>query len=32
MVDDFITVTRAADATWDDMVEEVLCAIREALK
>ena len=32
MVDDFITVTRAADATWDDMVEEVLCAIREELK
>jgi len=32
MVDDFITVTRAADATWDDMVEEVLCAIREELE
>lgn len=31
MVDDFITVTRAADASWDDMVEEVLCAIREEL-
>ena len=32
MVDDFITVTRAEDAAWDDIVEEVLCAIREELE
>ncbi len=32
MVDDFITVTRAEDTAWDDIVEEVLCAIREELE
>jgi hypothetical protein len=32
LVDDFITVTRTEDAVWDDIVEEVLCAIREELE
>lgn len=32
MVDDFITVTRAEDTAWDDIMEEVLCAIREELQ
>ena len=32
MVDNFITVTRSEDAAWDEIVEGVLCAIREELE
>ena len=32
MVDNFITVTRAEDTAWDEIVEEVLCVIREELE
>lgn len=32
MVDNFITVTRSEDTAWDEIVEEVLCAIREELE
>ncbi len=32
MVDNFITVTRAEDTAWDEIVEDVLCAIREELE
>ncbi|MFO7588337.1 MAG: NifU N-terminal domain-containing protein [Gemmatimonadota bacterium] len=31
MVENFITVTKAADVAWDEIVEEILCAIREEL-
>ncbi len=31
MVDNFITVTKAESAAWDEIVEEILCAIREEL-
>ena len=30
--DNFITVTRSEDAAWDEIVEGVLCAIREELE
>jgi hypothetical protein len=32
MVDNFITVTRSEDAAWDEIVEGVVCAIREELE
>jgi hypothetical protein len=32
MVDNFITVTRVADTAWDEIVEDILCAIREELE
>lgn len=32
MVDNFITVTRSEDTAWDEIVEGVLCAIREELE
>lgn len=32
MVDDFITVTRSEDVAWDEIVEEVVRAIREELE
>lgn len=32
MVENFITVTRSEDTAWDEIVEEVLCAIREELE
>lgn len=31
MVENFITVTKADDVAWDEIVEEILCAIREEL-
>ena len=30
-LDDFITVTKADDVAWDDIVEDIRWAIREAL-
>jgi hypothetical protein len=32
MVENFITVTRSEDTAWDEILEEVLCAIREELE
>jgi hypothetical protein len=32
MVDNFITVTRTDDTAWDEIVEDILCAIREELE
>ena len=32
MVDNFITVTRSEGTAWDEIVEEILCAIREELE
>ena len=32
MVENFITVTRSEDTAWDEIVEEVLCAIREEME
>jgi len=32
MVENFITVTRSEDTAWDEIVEEVFCAIREELE
>lgn len=32
MVDNFITVTRSEDTAWDEIVEGILCAIREELE
>ncbi|MDT8435570.1 MAG: NifU N-terminal domain-containing protein [Gemmatimonadota bacterium] len=31
LVENFITVTKADDVAWDEIVEKILCAIREAL-
>lgn len=31
IVEDFVTVTKAEDIAWDDMVEEIKCIIRETL-
>ena len=31
MVENFITVTKADDVAWDEIVEEILCAIRKEL-